>query len=174
MSSAKFSLDLEKLSDDDLDSIARAAKVVKDKRAAKDKAKKDAGPYRDLLAEKVALEKEIKTALKSAKKFSITINVPVTIEANVSGNVDDVESLGCGDSLFYYEGSVKLPKTIDGLTKEQYNVLKSEFANYNEVCDEFLTPFAPNDLTAIESVLEKKCTDWVKKVQKAGYSPSDF
>lgn len=167
-----MSINLEKLSEQELRSLNASVNVALQKRADE---KKNTKAYRQLADEKTLLEKEIESILKDNKKFTFSVNLPLTFEVTASTNVDDIDSLADGDSLFYYEGTIKLPKAIDGLTKDQTKVIKTELQErYDSVCDDFITPFVPKEISSVEEVLIKKCSDWKKRIAKAGYTSSDF
>lgn len=175
-----ISIDLNKLSDEELKALNDCIKLALEKRNSEQEKKKDTSVYQDLANEKLLIEKEIESVIKNNKGFTFTINLPLTFEVKCESGYNTasevIENLSHdGIDIFYYTGKLKLPKSFENLTPKQNAVVRQELkSNYEEVCDDFILPFVPEEVISIEKTLSKKCLQWSKKVEKSGYLNSDF
>jgi len=171
MTTAEITLDLSKLSKEELLDLQSAVNTA----IGQHSVDKKAAPYVELETERKALEKEIKAALDASKKFTFELNLPLTFEVEVYEECSFIPALASGDDLLSFEGGVKMPsKTIDGLTKKQSDAVKEQLSDYTEVCGDFLRPFIPEEFAATQKALQKKAENWMKKVKRYDYLPSDF
>lgn len=184
-----ISIDLNKLSDQELQELNNSTKLALEKRKSEEDNRKETSAYQDLANEKLLIEKEIDSFMKNNTGFTFSINLPLTFEVKCECNYDTSHHailelcdaikyrrlLASECDIFYYSGKIKLPKSFENLTPKQNAVIKQELKKrYEDVCDDFILPFVPEEIISVEKTLIKQCLQWSKKVEKSGYSVSEF
>lgn len=122
--------------------------------------------YKSIKQKAVALDTEIKSALKEFSKDSFEANITFTIKVSQSSSVvAAVFEGGYGDDIFDYDvnaGKV----TGDKLTKNQKQLVENEVDNHaSEMCDDGIDVLFPKLSKKFKS-FEEKTSDLMREVRK--------